>query len=178
MGDLFQRVQDTIKASINNGGKTPPFCSRVTKVTTIGSGVINPEDEVSYVTCDNQLMRVPYMIVMRNYGYIPDCVQGGCSIQSSNGTKGNRYFVEFGTTDCETPPPINLLFTYCFDGSTIISEPKQGFTFQVGKTYSMDFKKGAPGGCLTFTRYISDTSSEAVGTIYNEFISCDLCRQG
>ena len=113
MGNLFQQIKDSVK------GQKSDFCSRATSVTLLESG--NKEIPfnlvVNYTDCDKKPKTVNYQEVVMNGNYIPDCVQGGSPISITDGggieipkqpmdSKQTSYksFVQYGTTNCETPP--------------------------------------------------------------------------
>jgi hypothetical protein len=174
MGDLFQRVQDTIKGSINNGGNTIPFCSRSTRVTTInGSSPVNPQDIVSYVDCDGKTKTVPYIGIFTNGGYINDCVQGGCSIKSTGESQlSNRYFVQFGTTNCNANN--NLLFTECNSGKNYVV-PSTDFGFRIGTIYDMTLGSGTQS-CFTYNGTTISDSFNTISVVNGSVRDCALCK--
>jgi hypothetical protein len=167
--NLISRVQDSINSQRNG------FCSRSTRVTTINaSGPVNPEDVVSYVDCGGKTNTVPYDEIFANNGYINDCVQGGCSIKSTgeSGTP-NRYFVQFGTTDCEVLPPTNLSFTPCAEGPDVIVRSTE-FSFSIGGVYNMTFGEYGQG-CYTFNGFTSSTTNDTIQSINGGFNNCKTC---
>jgi hypothetical protein len=185
MGDLFQRVQDTIKGSINNGGNTIPFCSRSTRVTTInGSSPVNPQDIVSYVDCDGKTNTVPYEEINANNGYINDCVQAGCSIKSVDEKTSNRYFVQFGTTDCNTPPPSgnNILLLPC-GGLKAISVDVTGYELIQGGVYNITLNPFNPDTptprtqCYTVGEQTDTTSLYNITGQVDNIGDCNMCRR-
>jgi len=134
MGDLIQRVQDSIRSQKSN------FCSRATSVTLLGSNQKIPFNlVVSYVDCDGNTTTVPYMEVQRNNNYIPDCVQGGCPISVTDENKlSYKSFVQYGTTDCETPPPssMSIILQPCGRGESYIVDPT-GYNLTQGGVYNI-----------------------------------------
>ena len=134
MGDLIQRVQDSVRSQKSS------FCSRATRVTTInGSSPVNPQDIVSYVDCEGRTNTVPYGEIFTNNGYINDCVQGGCTVKSTGQSDpSNRYFVQFGTTDCNTPPPssMSIILQPCSGGESYIVDPT-GYNLTQGSVYQI-----------------------------------------
>ena len=94
MGDLFDKVKLAIQAQKSS------FCSRATKITPLGT--IDPTDLIQYTDCDDNIIEIPYSEISGFNGYIDDCVKGGSPITTNVPVK---LFVQYGTTDCNTPPP-------------------------------------------------------------------------
>lgn len=170
--NLIQRVQESTRSQKNN------FCSRSTRVTTIGD-TINLEDEISYVDCDRNTQKVLYVNILNNNGYINDCVQGGCSIKSTTEKFGNRYFVEFGTTDCNTPPPSDIRLLVPCGTEQGIPVDVLGYDVTEGGVYQIqlipleDFPDVTPN-CYTIGE---QTSSPASYDISGQVLSIGDCFQ-
>ena len=167
--NLISRVQNSINAQKSS------FCSRATSVTPIGN-TINLQDIVSYVDCNGNTTTVPYIHIQSNNGYINDCVQGGCSIKST-GQSGppNRYFVQFGTTDCITPPPSdNLSFTECNSGKTYVV-PSTNYKFAIDGVYNMILETGSQS-CFTFNGTTIAESNNTISVVNGSVRDCALCR--
>jgi len=93
--NLFSRVKNAIR------GQKSSFCSRATKITPLGR--LGSEELIQYTNCDGSIIEIPYGQILGNGGYIPDCVQGGSPISVRNVPV--KLFIQYGTTDCNTPPP-------------------------------------------------------------------------
>jgi hypothetical protein len=174
MGDLIQRVQDSVRSQKSN------FCSRATSVTLLGSNQLIPRNlVVSYVDCDGNTNTIPYMEVQQNNNYIPDCVQGGCPISITDGgdfssvdqrelisdvnvgelipdgeipiepqpTQSYKSFVQYGTTDCEAPPSENnVILQPCnLIGESFIVDPT-GYNLTQGGVYNIQLNPINPFG--------------------------------
>ena len=166
MGDLFDKVKLAIQAQKSS------FCSRATSVTPLGT--IDPTDLIQYTDCDDTIIEIPYSEISDFGGYIDDCVKGGSPITPSVPVK---LFVQYGTTDCETPPPgSNLIVVNCSKGESFVVDPS-GFTLTKDSVHLLSFNnKVISDGCYT----IGDTTSQASidslknnpGQAYN---SCNEC---
>ena len=109
MGNLFRTIKDLIKVRKSN------FCSSGTRVIQIpkAGDPINADDNVQYTTCDGIIAETKYSNILKNFGIIPDCVQGGCPIMSiSDGSQVN-YLVDYGTNTCEERVPYSVELIPC-----------------------------------------------------------------
>jgi hypothetical protein len=210
MGDLIQRVQDSIRSQKSN------FCSRATSVTLLGSNQLIPSNlVVSYVNCDGNTTTVPYMEVQQNNNYIPDCVQGGCPISITDGgdfssvdqrelipdvnvgefipdggisidpqpTQSYKTFVQYGTTDCETPPSENnVILQPCnLIGESFIVDPT-GYNLTQGGVYNIQL---TPLGdnplvitqCYTVGPQTNQQASYNITGLISNFGDCNMCRR-
>ena len=186
---LFQRVQESIQGSINKGGKNS-FCSRSTSVTLLGNRF--PIDlSITYTPCNSQPTTIPYRELVVNGGYIPDCVIAGSpiSVTSSGGdifipvspdvkpienTQTYQYFVQYGTTDCNTPPPTNLIFSPCNGGRNITTQSGR-YPFSQGSIYLITFN-GAGQGCYTFNGFTSNDIDDSILSVSDIVIKdCKSC---
>jgi hypothetical protein len=177
MGDLIQRVQDSVRSQKSS------FCSRATRVTTInGSSPVNPQDIVSYIDCDGRTNTAPYEEIFANNGYINDCVQGGCSIKST-GENPNRYFVQFGTTDCNTPPPSEIRELTPCGGVQKIPVDVFGYELTEGGVYQIPLIPLGDNPSVAIQCYTvgelteSPASYDISGRILN-IGDCAACRRG
>jgi hypothetical protein len=93
--NLFARVKNAIR------GQKSSFCSRSTSVTPLEP--ITNETPIQYTNCDGSTIEIPYGQILDTGGYIPDCVQGGSPIKAE-GKNPVKLFIQYGTTDCNTPP--------------------------------------------------------------------------
>ena len=159
MGDLFDKVKNAIR------GQKDSFCSRSTSVTPLEE--ITNATLIEYTNCDSVVSGITYGDIISNGGYIPDCVQGGCSITVENNIK---VFVQYGTTDCDTPPPPpppnpNLIITSCSKGVSSVIDPSR-FTLTKDGVYILTFNDSVINdGCYT----IGDTTSQSpIDSIKNE----------
>ena len=117
MGDLFDKVKLAIQAQKSS------FCSRATSVTPLGT--IDPTDKIQYTDCEDSIKEIPYSEISGFNGYIDDCVKEGSPITTNVPVK---LFVQYGTTDCNTPPPgPNLIVVNCSKGESFVVDPS-GFT--------------------------------------------------
>jgi hypothetical protein len=164
--NLFTKVKNAIR------GQKSSFCSRSTSVTPLET--IDPTDKIRYIDCDGKVTEIPYEDINNNGGYIPDCVQGGSPIDNDVSVK---LFVQYGTTDCNTPPPSsNIIVISCDKGDSFVVNPS-GFTLTKERVYNLSFNNNNIGdGCYT----IGDTTSQgAIDSIKNEpesIISCLECK--
>jgi hypothetical protein len=145
--NLFTKVKNAIR------GQKSSFCSRSTSVTPLEP--ITNSTLIEYTNCDRVVSGITYGDIISNGGYIPDCVQGGCSITVENNIK---VFVQYGTTDCDTPPPgPNLIITSCSKDESFIVNPS-GFTLTKDRVYNLYFNDSVVSdGCYT----IGNTSSQS-----------------
>ena len=178
---LIQRVQDSVRSQKSN------FCSRATRVTTInGSSPVNPQDIVSYVDCDGRTNTVPYEEIFANNGYINDCVQGGCTVKSTGQSDpSNRYFVQFGTTDCETPPPSRnnrLLFPCGGLGQSLVVDTTGSELIQ-GGVYNISLNPINPDTptprtqCYTIGEQTDQQASYNITGQAENVGDCNMCRR-
>ena len=180
MGDLIQRVQDSVRSQKSS------FCSRATRVTVIGD-TINTDDIVTYVDCEGRRNEATYREIFTNNGYINNCVQGGSPIISTGGDTRipNRYFVQFGTTDCNTPPPSgdNVLLTPCGE---VISlgipvditgyELKQGDVYQIQLNPINPFGAQPPLQCYTVGGQTNQQASYNITGQVENVGDCNMCK--
>ena len=181
MGDLIQRVQDSVRSQKSS------FCSRATRVTTInGSSPVNPQDIVSYIDCDGRTNTAPYEEIFANNGYINDCVLGGCTVKSTGQSDpSNRYFVQFGTTDCETPPPSgnNVLLIPCGIFSQGIPVDITGYELTQGGVYQIQLNPINPDTPTPRTQCYTVGEQTDIVSLYNitgqvgNFGDCNMCRR-
>jgi len=174
--NLFSRVKNAIR------GQKDSFCSRSTKVTILGyDNMMDPI--IQYTNCDGVVSSFTYLEILGNGGYIDDCVQGGCpisfvdnnveplkGISGSNGPRLSdiKLFVQYGTTDCNTPPPpppgSNLIVISCSKGNSFVVDPS-GFTLQKDAVHELIFKDNVVDrGCYTIG---VTTSQQPIDTIQN-----------
>jgi hypothetical protein len=130
--NLISRVQTSVNAQKSS------FCSRSTRLTVINDPGRRPntQDIVTYVDCEGRRNDATYREIFTNNGYINDCVQGGCSIKST-GENPNRYFVQFGTTDCNTPPPSEIRALTPCGGEQKIPVDVLGYDVTEGGVYQI-----------------------------------------
>ena len=166
MGDLFDKVKLAIQAQKSS------FCSRATKITPLGT--IDPTDLIQYTDCEDSIKEIPYSEISGFNGYIDDCVKGGSPISSDVAVK---LFVQYGTTDCNTPPPgSNLIVIDCNKGESSVIDPS-GFTLTKDSVHLLSFNnKVISDGCYT----IGDTTSQAsIDSLKNNpgqsYNSCNEC---
>ena len=165
MGDLFDKVKNAIR------GQKSSFCSRLTSVTPLEP--ITNSTSIEYINCSGETSGITYGDINGNGGYIPDCVQGGCSITVENNIK---VFVQYGTTDCDTPPPgLNLIITSCSKGESFVVNPS-GFTVNKDEVYILTFNNGifVVNGCYTIG---NTTSQSPIDSIKNEPQSTPSCGE-
>jgi hypothetical protein len=156
--NLFSRVKLAIQAQKG-------FCSRSTKVTPLKP--IAPSESIQYTDCEDTIIEVPYGDIINNGGYIPDCVKGGTPI--SVRSVSVKLFVQYGTTDCNTPPPpppgSNLIIISCDKGVSSVIDPS-GFTLTKGGVYILTFNDSVVNdGCYTIG---NTTSQSPIDSIKNE----------
>jgi hypothetical protein len=199
---LIQRVQDSVRSQKSN------FCSRATSVTLLGGNQLIPFNlVVSYVDCDGNTTTVPYMEVQQNNNYIPDCVQGGCPISITNGgdfssvdqrelipdggisidpkpTQSYKSFVQFGTTDCETPPPSGnnrLLFPCGGLGQSLVVDTTGSGLIQ-GGVYQIQLNPINPDTptprtqCYTIGEQTDQQASYNITGQAENVGDCNMCR--
>ena len=169
MGDLFDKVKLAIQAQKG-------FCSRATLVTPLGT--IDPSDTIRYTDCDDKTTEIPYSEISDFGGYINDCVKGGSPITSDAAVK---LFVQYGTTDCNTPPPPptgpNLIVTNCSKGESYVIDPS-GFTLTKDSVYLLSFNNNVINDeCYTIG---NPTSQTPIDSLKNDpgqpFETCGACQ--
>jgi hypothetical protein len=164
--NLFSRVKNAIR------GQKGSFCSRLTSVTPLGE--ITNATLIEYTNCDSVVSGITYGDINGNGGYIPDCVQGGCSITVENNIK---VFVQYGTTDCNTPPPgSNLIVVNCSKGESYVIDPS-GFTLTKDVVYFLSFNNNVISDeCYTIGNTTSQTPIDSLrnnpGQAYNSCLGC------
>ena len=200
--NLFSRVKNAIR------GQKSSFCSRSTKVTILGyDNMMDPkvtilgydnmmDPIIQYTNCDGVVSSFTYLEILGNGGYIDDCVQGGCpisfvdnnveplkGISRSNGPRLSdiKLFVQYGTTDCNTPPPpptgSNLIVVNCSKGDSFVIDPS-GFTLQKDEVYFLSFNNGVVNDeCYTIVGYTTsqapiDSLRNDPGQAYNSCLGC------
>jgi len=139
--NLFSRVKNAIR------GQKSSFCSRSTKVTILGyDNMVDPI--IQYTNCDGVVSSFTYLEILGNGGYIDDCVQGGSPISVRNVPV--KLFVQYGTTDCNTPPPgSNLIVISCNKQESFVINPSP-FTLTKDEVYFLSFNDGVVNdGCYT-----------------------------
>ena len=155
--NLFARVKNAIRAQNSN------FCSISTLVTPLEE--ITPATLIQYTNCDGKTTEIPYGQILDNGGYIPDCVQGGSPISVENNIK---VFIQYGTTDCNTPPPSsNLILLSCNKQTPyVISRGSITSTLTKGDICYITFKDNVvENGCYEIGE---DTVDASVDTIQGE----------
>lgn len=181
MGDLIQRVQDSVRSQKSS------FCSRATSVTLLGGDRLIPRVlVVSYIDCDSITRIIPYEEVLRNNNFIPDCVQGGCPISVTDDNKlSYQSFVQYGTTNCETPPPSgnNIILTPCNQiGESFIVDPT-GYNLTQGGVYLMRLNSLNPFGvspqiqCYTVGEQTNQQASYNITGQVDNVGDCIMCRR-
>ena len=167
--NLFDKVKLAIQAQKG-------FCSRATSVTPLGT--IDPSDKIQYTDCDDKTTEIPYSEISGFGGYIDDCVKGGSPITSDAAVK---LFVQYGTTDCNTPPPPptgpNLIVTNCSKGESYVIDPS-GFTLTKDSVHLLSFNnKFISDGCYTIG---NPTSQTPIDSLKNDpgqpFETCGACQ--
>jgi len=138
--NLFSRVKNAIR------GQKSSFCSRSTKITPLET--LGSEELIQYTDCNGGIIEIPYGDITITGGYIPDCVQGGSPISVRNVPV--KLFVQYGTTDCNTPPPgSNLIVISCNKQESFVINPSP-FTLTKDEVYFLSFNDGVVNdGCYT-----------------------------
>jgi len=176
--NLFQRVQDSVRAQKSS------FCSRATSVTLLGSGQFIPFNlVVNYIDCDNKTKTVSYQEVLGNNNYIPDCVQGGCPISVTDDNKlSYQSFVQYGTTDCETPPPsgTNVILFPCAGLGEGVVVDTTGYNLTQGSIYEMTLNPLNPGPiprlqCFTVGEQTNQQAEYNIMGIKGTVGDCNVC---
>lgn len=172
MGDLFNKVKLAIQAQKGS------FCSRATKVTPLGT--IDPTDAIQYTDCDDNIVEIPYSEISGFNGYIDDCVKGGSPI--SVRSVPVKLFVQYGTTDCNTPPPPpppgpNLIVVNCSKGESYVIDPS-GFTLTKDSVYFLSFNNNVISNeCYTIGYTTSQTPIDSLKSEPTQpFGSCGECQ--
>jgi hypothetical protein len=167
--NLFDKVKNAIR------GQKSSFCSRSTSVTPLGE--ITNSTSIEYINCSGETSGITYGDITNNGGYIPDCVQGGSPISVRNIPV--KLFVQYGTTDCNTPTPPpppgpNLIITSCSKGESFIVDPS-GFTLTKDGVYNLVFINSVVNdGCYTIG---NTTSQSPIDSIKNEPQSTPSCGE-
>ena len=175
MGGKVVKLFDKVKSAIL--GQTPKFCSRETSVTVLGNVGLSPDTTFTYFGCDGKQYPTTYGSIRENGGYIPDCVQGGSPVEVINqGKDPIRLFVQYGTTNCDTPPPTgNYLIEGC--GSVLQLTITSPYNLQVGGVYNMTFAGPTRIGCYTVLGVSVDRPQDTLSQIPINVGDCNLCRR-
>ena len=201
---LFQRVKNSIR------GQKSSFCSRSTSVTLLESGRAIPRNlVVNYIDCGGYQKVVNYEEVLRNNNYIPDCVQGGCPISIINGgdivfpvdpyfndggtpiepqpTQSYKSFVQYGTTNCDTPPPpsvTSIILTPCnLLGENYIVDPTGYDGLMQGGVYLIQLNPLSPLGVSPQVQCYTVGEQTGISAEYNiigqveNVGDCYMCRK-
>jgi len=158
MGHLFDKVKLAIQAQKGR------FCSRATKITPLGT--LGLEESIQYTDCDGTIRETAYGDITITGGYIPDCVQGGSPISVRNVQV--KLFVQYGTTDCNTPPPgLNIILLDCNKQTPyVVSRRSISTTLTKGDICYITFKDNVvTNGCYEIG---DDTADASVDTIEGE----------
>ena len=184
--NLFSRVKNAIR------GQKSSFCSRSTKVTILGYDNMMEVPIIQYTNCDGVVSGTTYGDIISNGGYIPDCVQGGSpvtfvnnnvksfkGISESNGPQPNlKLFVQYGTTDCNTPPPpppgSNLIVIDCDKGDSFVVDPS-GFTLTKDSVYYIVFDSLLRGGCFTIGNTTNQLAIDSIQSVSFPLPDCQTC---
>jgi hypothetical protein len=191
MGNLFQQIKDSVK------GQKSDFCSRATSVTLLESG--NKEIPfnlvVNYTDCDKKPKTVNYQEVVMNGNYIPDCVQGGSPISITDGggieipkqpmdsqQTSYKSFVQYGTTNCETPPPSgeNKILFPCQGSGEVVVVDTTGYNLTQGSIYEMTLNPLNPGPiprlqCFTVGEQTNQQAEYNIMGIKGTVEDCNVC---
>ena len=155
--NLFNRVKNAIR------GQKSSFCSRSTSVTPLES--LGLEESIQYTDCQGETIEIPYGDITITGGYIPDCVQGGSPISVKENPV--KLFIQYGTTDCGTPPPPpppgpNLIIISCSKGESFIVDPS-GFTLTKDGVYDIGFNNSVVSdGCYTIGYTTSQSPIDSI----------------
>lgn len=170
--NLFNKVKLAIQAQKSS------FCSRATSVTPLGT--IDPTDAIQYTDCDDNIKEIPYSEISGFGGYIDDCVKGGSPI--SVRSVPVKLFVQYGTTDCNTPPPPpppgpNLIVVNCSKGESYVIDPS-GFTLTKDSVYFLSFNnKVISDECYTIGNTTSQTPIDSLKNDPGQpFETCGACQ--
>ena len=167
--NLFDKVKNAIR------GQKSSFCSRSTSVTPLET--LGLEESIQYTNCDGSTIEIPYGDITITGGYIPDCVQGGSPISVRNVPV--KLFIQYGTTDCNTPTPPpppgpNLIIISCSKDESFIVDPS-GFTLTKDGVYILTFNDSVVSdGCYTIGY---TTSQSPIDSIRNEPQSTPSCGE-
>jgi hypothetical protein len=160
--NLFTKVKNAIR------GQKSSFCSRSTSVTPLET--LGLEGSIQYTNCQGETTEIPYGDITITGGYIPDCVQGGSPISVNVKEIPVKIFVQYGTTDCDTPTPPpppgpNLIIISCSKGESFIVNPS-GFTLTKDGVYLLSFNNNVISDeCYTIGY---TTSQSPIDSIKNE----------
>lgn len=177
MGDLIQRVQDSVRSQKSS------FCSRATSVTLLGGDRLIPRVlVVSYIDCDSNTRIIPYEEVLRNNNFIPDCVQGGCPISVTDDNKlSYQSFVQYGTTNCETPPSgeNKILFPCAGLGEGVVVDTT-GYNLTQGSIYEMTLNPLNPRPiprlqCFTVGEQTNQQAEYNITGMISQVQDCKAC---
>jgi hypothetical protein len=170
MGNLFQQIKDSVK------GQKSDFCSRSTRVTLLTQGRVE-SDEITYTNCYGVSSGITYSDIQLNNNYIPDCVRGGSPIVSKSGYK---YFVQYGTTNCETPPSgeNKILFPCAGLGEVVVDTT--GYNLTQGSIYEMTLNPLNPGPiprlqCFTVGEQTNQQAEYNIMGIKGTVEDCNVC---
>jgi hypothetical protein len=155
--NLFTKVKNAIR------GQKSSFCSRSTLVTPLER--ITNSTSIEYINCSGKTSGTTYGDIISNGGYIPDCVQGGSPITT---TVAVKLFIQYGTTDCNTPPPSSNIILLDCDKQTpyVVSRGSISTTLTKGDICYITFKDNAvTNGCYEIG---DDTADASVDTIEGE----------
>jgi hypothetical protein len=156
--NLFTKVKNAIR------GQKSSFCSRSTSVTPLET--LGLQESIQYTNCDGGIIEIPYGQILDTGGYIPDCVQGGSPISVKSGSV--KLFIQYGTTDCDTPPPgSNIILLSCNKQTPyVVSRGSISTTLTKGDIYYITFKDNVvENGCYEIG---DDTADASVDTIEGE----------
>jgi hypothetical protein len=166
--NLFTKVKNAIRGQKSN------FCSRSTSVTPLET--LGLEESIQYTNCDGGIIEIPYGQILDTGGYIPDCVQGGSPISVRNVPV--KLFIQYGTTDCNTPPPgPNLIVISCNKGVSSVIDPS-GFTLTKDGVYFLSFNNNVISDeCYTIGNTTSQTPIDSLRSGPTQpFGSCGECQ--
>jgi hypothetical protein len=156
--NLFTKVKNAIR------GQKSSFCSRSTSVTPLET--LGLEESIQYTDCQGETIEIPYGDITITGGYIPDCVQGGSPISVRNVPV--KLFIQYGTTDCNTPPPSSNIILLDCDKQTpyVVGRGSISTTLTKGDICYITFKDNAvTNGCYEIG---DDTADASVDTIEGE----------
>lgn len=163
--NLFTKVKNAIR------GQKSSFCSRSTSVTPLES--LGLEQSIQYTDCQGETIEIPYGDITITGGYIPDCVQGGSPISVRNVPV--KLFIQYGTTDCDTPTPgPNLIIISCSKGESFIVDPS-GFTLTKDGVYNIAFINIVKDGCYTIGYTTSQSPIDSIKDEPQLTPSCGEC---
>jgi hypothetical protein len=176
LNNIFQRIKNSVRAQKSD------FCSRATSVTLLeSSNRVIRRDTITYINCDGVSSGVTYSDIAANNNYIPDCVRGGSTIDSELGYK---YFVQYGTTDCETPPPSggNIILIPCNGSREDFIVDPTGYNLIQGGVYRIQLNPLGPvpfpvTQCYTVGEQTSLPASYRITGIVENVGDCNMCRK-